>query len=1413
MKVDDLPPELRGWVPWVLHGEGESACPLIGDAAVCLWPGALELDLDEKGGRFRQRVFADREVLVPLPGSLERWPQEVELGGKPAVVLQVEERPVVRIPAGEHELTGKFSWPRLPERLAVHPHLARVELSLSGKAVSAAHRGDDGSVWLAAHDAAGSVEPERLEVEVFRRLADGVPMRLTTRLALRVGGRAREVRLSNVLPAGARPLGVRGELPVRLDAQGVLTVQLRPGQFTVEVDAVVPAELGELTAPAPQGPWPEHEVWVFAPDNRVRQLDLSGAPGVDPQRTNLPAEWKSLQALLLGPGTRLTLTTLRRGELEAPPNRLSLRRELWLDLDGEGFTVRDSFSGALHRDHALALEVGDLGHAVADGEDQLIVRTPEGHTGVELRRTQTELLAEWRLDSASRSVPAVGWSADVESLSTVLHLPPGWDLLGASGVDELRSSWISAWNLFDVFFVLVIGLGTARLFGARWGVVALFALVISHGQEGAPYLLWALLLASIALLWVVPAGKLRWLLRGLWWVTAVVLVVRFVSFAVDQAQAAIYPATAERSLSWYDVAAEMTREAPAPSAAPYQDEEGSLGRKSKVRKAELALQQDPAAVVQTGPGVPTWEWRSWNLEWSGPVERTHTIHLWLLSPWQSAVLGFLRIALLGGLLFALLRRPPGATPPARQGTSFRFPWRSPKAQAAAAALLVVSLGPSVAKAQPEEPATGTASLPTADLLEELRRRVTPRRACEGSCVSVSLLQVDVRERVLRVTADVHVDVPGTYQLPGPAQTLAYREITVDGRPSQSLVRWSDGFLHLRLAPGRHKVVLTAPLLRDELVLSLGTPPKRVEVTASGWQVDGVQEDGRVEGSLALTRLAAAEPGADEAGLAPSDLPPWFEVHRRLLLGVTWSVTTTVRRVSPPGQPLVVRLPLLAGEQVTEAGLTVEKGEAVLSFDRDAESVAFESSLAVAPSVELLAPANKPWSEHWTIDCGVLWHCTLDGVAPYEHEGQGAAAGRWVPSFRPWPGEKLTLTVARPEPAAGPSVTIDSARLALSPGTRLTRAELTLRVRNSAGGSQLVELPAEARDVELAVDGMSQPLQRQGSQLVVPLTPGVNEVRMTWQEPTGLSALWRGSEVRVAGGAVNAQVDVRLPRDRWLLHVAALGSNWGPAVLFWPYLLLVLASGFVLSRLPRSPLRAWEWMLLGLGLAVVPAPVAVIVASWFFLLAFRERYLPRDPLLYNGVQLVLMGWSLVFLGCLIGVVYNGLVVEPDMAVSGLRSTQWELHWYADRVEGKLPVPSVVSTPLWVWRLAMLAWALWLAVALLRWLRWAFDCLGAGGLFRPLTPTPRPPAASGSPDVPSERAAAETRPADDVPPGDVTADAAAGDPACEAPQVPQEEPQEEPQEVKASEEVTSEAAEKPSDAPASEGSEKTPEEPVT
>jgi hypothetical protein len=64
---------------------------------------------------------------------------------------------------------------------------------------------------------------------------------------------------------------------------------------------------------------------------------------------------------------------------------------------------------------------------------------------------------------------------------------------------------------------------------------------------------------------------------------------------------------------------------------------------------------------------------------------------------------------------------------------------------------------------------------------------------------------------------------------------------------------------------------------------------------------------------------------------------------------------------------------------------------------------------------------------------------------------------------------------------------------------------------------------------------------------------------------------------------------------------------------------------------------------------------------------------------------------------------------------------------------------VSLPILVYRLAMLAWALWLAQALLGWLRWGWDRFGEGGFWRqaakkPKAPPPPPPVKPPPPPAP-------------------------------------------------------------------------------
>ena len=91
-------------------------------------------------------------------------------------------------------------------------------------------------------------------------------------------------------------------------------------------------------------------------------------------------------------------------------------------------------------------------------------------------------------------------------------------------------------------------------------------------------------------------------------------------------------------------------------------------------------------------------------------------------------------------------------------------------------------------------------------------------------------------------------------------------------------------------------------------------------------------------------------------------------------------------------------------------------------------------------------------------------------------------------------------------------------------------------------------------------------------------------------------------------------------------------------------------------------------------------------------------------------------TLVALGSLLSAIPNGLLGSPDMRVAGAGSHGGLLEWFHDRVDAALPRPVVISVSIWFYKAAMLAWALWLSFALVRWVRWAWHAGGAQGLWR-------------------------------------------------------------------------------------------------
>jgi len=1376
-----VPAPLEAWVPWVMHGHPEYDCAQLRPSVyTCGWPGELSVEVADSEGRFRLGVWLDRAVDVRLPGDGERWPQDVTADGGAAVVgSDGADHPMVRLSAGAHTVEGRFRWSTIPEVLTVPPEVGRVELSVRGERALHPRLDAEGRLWLqVAGEGGGPAETDSLRVSIHRRIADGVPLRVTNRLELNVGGRAREVVLGKVLLTGARPMALRGDLPSQVQSDGVVKVYVKPGTHIVELDTVIPERVEALTVPSPSGEFFDpQEVWVWMPDEGLRSVEVGGLPSVDPERTTLASDWRTGTTFLAEAGASLTLKETRRGEMEAAPNALRLSRQLWLDLDGDGYTVRDSMSGEMHQGWRLNTSPeGVLGRASQGGDDLLITIDPvTQQRGVELRNANVALTAEMRMEEARGDVGIVGWDHDVQSLSADLSLPPGWELLGGEGVDQMSGTWFESWTLFDFFFVLMVALSLGKLCGWRWTPLALAALCLAHGHDAAPQWVWIHLLASLALLRVLPDG---WWRRGvlLWRAGALIfLVVVLVPFGRDQVRFALHPQVSEEGYMGYPASAsaddrffEQTAEqAPPPDegmdfkSAEFEkndrDElsnvlrspDSSLSR-SKAnwkKKAGYRLQQvDPNAVVQTGPGLPEWQWRTWHLSWSGPVRRDHRVSLWLLSPGWNRGLTILRVALLiilGLLILAWGDMTWRKRVAGEEAEEEKPPKGSTGGGAAGVAAMVLavaaalSLTPAPVSAQQQQSNElgnfGNGNLGNdnlglgnrndigsdGSLLGELERRLLADRACDGPCVVVSGADFKVEGLKVTMRAEVHARRDAAWFLPGPSDPLRLDEVRVDGLRTGQLRREPGGLTAVRLSAGRHTVELVGTLVHRDVVtiqFDADTRPHRVTFESEEWAVDGIKATGVPDNSLQLTRRAAGGEGAEGAELS-AELPPWFHVTRRFALGLPWQVITEVERENVD-RPQIVKIPLVNGEKLITEGFRIEEGKVLVDFPRGSGAVSWTSELDVAPKLDVAAASGQPWTEDWVVECSRIWRCDFSGLVPVRSVSDGTT---WGPLWKPWPGEHLEVAVQRPEGAEGQAATVQNVRYTITPGKRLLQAQVHMTIRASQGSWQKLGLPADAELQELRIDGAAQTIRPEAGTLNIPIKPGAQSIDLTWQQPWDRALYEEMPKLTLGSRAVNGNLSIVLGEDRWLLW--ATGPAWGPAVLFWSHLVLLLIAAFLLGRSRRSPLKTWEWLLLAIGVAQIPALLVLFPVFWFFVLAWREREPVERWWVFNLLQLGLVLMTLIAVGVTYGAIHANLLFDVDMQVQGANSTNNVLNWYVDQVDDALPGAGIFSLPLYVWRLTMLGWALWLVSRLLKWAPWAWRAFSKGGLWRPI---PKPPA---------------------------------------------------------------------------------------
>ncbi|MCK5296235.1 MAG: hypothetical protein KAJ75_05035, partial [Alphaproteobacteria bacterium] len=271
LEKSEVPSVLKEWVPWVLSDYDEdklnNPCPFSHSnfhANACVWATALTLEVNEKNGAFTQKWQTYDKAWITLAGSRKHWPQEVTINDKPATVISKNGKPSIYLKdKGNWLIKGTFAWNSTPEMLHIPKETGLVSLNVLGKKVDIPDLDRQGRVWIKRQKQRQVSASDTLHLDVSRHIIDDIPMTVETRIVLHVSGKHREEVLETPLLDEFIPMQLDSPLPARLEKDGSLRIQVRPGKWVITVKARHSSPLSALTfSKTGNGKWADNEIWT-----------------------------------------------------------------------------------------------------------------------------------------------------------------------------------------------------------------------------------------------------------------------------------------------------------------------------------------------------------------------------------------------------------------------------------------------------------------------------------------------------------------------------------------------------------------------------------------------------------------------------------------------------------------------------------------------------------------------------------------------------------------------------------------------------------------------------------------------------------------------------------------------------------------------------------------------------------------------------------------------------------------------------------------------------------------------------------------------------------------------------------------------------------------------------------------------
>jgi hypothetical protein len=1306
-----VPEPLKPWLEWSAVDKAEFNCPFISGSDfndsknhLCAWPSDLTIELGATSSDFSLSWQVFEKTLVPLPGNNTHFPFNVTANNTSQAVVLNKGVPHILLPKGTHTIRGKLPVTTRDNQIYISQALPIIRIMQGNQILATRSEGNE--IWFGEN--ATSQESDSLRLQVSRKVSDGPYIGLSTYIELDVAGKPRQINLGKVLPEGFIFTALTSDLNSMLNQNGELLVKLLPGSYELTLDAFADQTLLNWQAPKLAAPWPTQEVWFFAPNSQFRESQLSGAHSIDPNQASAPDEWLKLAAYLVEQNTALNVKTSHRGKPNYLKDSVQLSRQLWFNFDNQGFRFQDELSGKTYQQWRYNMSTPYTLAAAQNQDGPLLITQVNGQTGVENRYSDFSITASGML-TATSELPVTGWDSQVNHVETELNLPPQTRLMAAFGVDRVSSSWLSNWNIWQCFMLMLIAVLTYRLYGVATALVSALTLVVIYQELHAPIALILNFLIAATVIKHNPFNKLASLLSGYANISTLALALAILFFAAMQIRYTLHPQLENQP------SAQIVEHFKLKDGKNFDMfEAGSVGRErkvsapseyemitvtgSRIKQSDLLLERYQSdAQLQVGNGQVTWQWHTVYLNWSSPVSKEQTFSIWLLSGALYTLFKLLGIALSLTLLYMLSA---AAINPMRKRLTAHL-------QSSAAVLGVVMIA---ALSFPHKALAN--SYPPDSLLQELTERLKMAPKCAPNCATISQANVTILQDTIRINLTVNAIANTAVALPS-ADNWQLMAIKKGQKPLGS-IRYR-GKHYVLIEQGINQISVEARLIASQQV-AINFADKPLSLTLNelnNWQASGVVENRLSSNSLLLT------PPADNTleGESPATATALLKLSRQLVLDQTWYVVTTISRLNNTQSAATLRFNKLKDELPLSDRVNNLGTELSINLGQGEDAFQFRSSLTARGELHLIANQNANFIENWQVLVSPNWHVNYSQL-PQVIEADDPS-DYFVHHFYPYPTESLTLTIERPSAQAGNTLVFNRLDYELQQGKRQQIITLEASYKSSQSGQHAITLPAGFNLKETMHDGQLIMARVDGESLYLPIQVGTHNYQISLESSNTPSLITELPQFNFNAPVANITSRIKPSYERWLLY--ADGPLLGAAVLYWGELLAFIVVALILGGVPFSPLKRWQWLLLGMGVSLTNWGILFLVVACFASL-FAANYRPKSwsNILFNLSQLSLFALTLFTLLGLIGVVPASLLGNPDMGIDGYHSSRYQLSWYQDLSNGLTSSVWLLSVPMLIYKGLMLAWVFWLCFSAPAWLKWCWQQLGAQGFWRKKSP---------------------------------------------------------------------------------------------